>query len=913
MSSTLSAPLTWTDVARRLAAVAATREIKGVGQVRRARLGRYGILLEVGEGVGESEVQVWLENIFPGRVQDAPLRLTLEGPDHAATVPVELEVGGEQSVFRPSFGLVDGTVEFDPPAAVPRVGRKLPIAAALSVKGGTGRTTTAVALALRWAALAKMPVLLVDADLEAPGISYLFREQVAEAKISLEDVITLAHAEEEEGATATVEFAASKLLDHLIPGNLFVLPLRRDVDELVGSAIKPEHLSTPSNPFAFADILASLAQRRGCAGVVVDVRAGLVPLAVNLAMDPEVSPVIVTTLADQSLKATASLVRFLSQEIRRTGGHSRKPLLVVNRVPNVLRHAGLDQKLLEPLTDQLLASLVPEVRDDVPAGESVFDRFPPIEPFAQVHVPELPELQVSAATWTGFREQIGSSGFAQFVGPTLDRWVETELLSGVSADTETRDPAPDTTETRRRSLANYADDLIAAENSSSPVQRPLVTKPLAALAERFLSEVPIAVSEGAKGTGKTLAARFFVAQKRWDRVVEQFLDRSGAVPALILPVCASIQSSAKFQAEADKARVEVAGTLGYGAPMLINATTESLKERMSSGSTEQAWTDFWLDIIAWSAGFEVGLPSVGGRFADTLRASGQNVVVVVEGLEELYDSVGPNIGTSMRALLVGVVQRLRAEPKRPLGLVAFARRDTIEASVTQNLDQFRREYSKFALTWADDDILELAAWLASQAEALPGIWTPQFTEYTPSQKAVQLEQLWGRKLGPDDRPGKRSREAYTATWITAVLSDLRGRLVPRDLIRLLAKAARVSLEAGEGSEYQGRLLIPRALRAAVEPTSERKVAETEEEIPELRAIFDKFRVKKDQVAAPIDQDALDSLGIEPHEIDVLRRHGIVYGDAPPYEVPELFRRGLGLRHTGARRNVVNLYRRARQS
>ena len=232
MSSTLSAPLTWTDVARRLAAVAATREIKGVGQVRRARLGRYGILLEVGEGVGESEVQVWLENIFPGRVQDAPLRLTLEGPDHAATVPVELEVGGEQSVFRLSFGLVDGTVEFDPPAAVPRVGRKLPIAAALSVKGGTGRTTTAVALALRWAALAKMPVLLVDADLEAPGISYLFREQAAEAKISLEDVITLAHAEEEEGATATVEFAASKLLDHLIPGNLFVLPLRRDVDEL---------------------------------------------------------------------------------------------------------------------------------------------------------------------------------------------------------------------------------------------------------------------------------------------------------------------------------------------------------------------------------------------------------------------------------------------------------------------------------------------------------------------------------------------------------------------------------------------------------------------------------------------------------------------------------------------------------
>ncbi len=909
MSVTLSAPLTWTDVARRLAAEA-NGPRKGGGIVKRARLGRYGVLLEVAEQVGEGEIIAWLEGIFPGRVQSGPLALKLEGPEHAATMPIELEVSEERGVFRPSFGLVDGTVEFEASALRVRASRRLPVVAALSVKGGTGRTTTAVVLALRWAAMSGKPILLVDADLEAPGISYLFREQVVEAKVSLEDVIALAHAEAE-GAPATVDFAAKRLLDHLVPGNLFILPLRRDIDELVGSAVRPEHLSTPANPFAFADLLANIARALDCTGVVVDVRAGLVPLMVNLAMDPEISPLIVSTLADQSLKATTALVRFLYQEIHRSGSLPRRPLLVVNRVPNIIRHAGLDKRLIEPLVTELLASLVPEESDDIRAEESIFDKLPPIEPFAQVLIPELPELQVSAATWPAFLEQLSGSGFIQSVGPALDQWIEMELLTGTVVAGMAILAAVDA-DAGRRSLFGYADSLISAENTDSPIQRPLVTKPLAALAERFLSEVPIAVSEGVKGTGKTLAARFFIAQGTWDRVVSELVGRNGAIPALILPVCASIQSSARFQAESDRARTCVATALGLNAPLLTNATTDFLKEQITEGGTEHAWIGVWLDVIAWSAGFEPRTEGAGGRFADYLRSCGKNVVAVLEGLEELYQSVrDQNVSTAMRAALVGLVQRLRAEPKRPLGLIVFARRDTIEASVRQNLDQFRREYSNFALTWTDDDILELAAWLANEAGALPGLWDSSFVQLPMAEKTARLELLWGRKLGPDDRPGQRSREAYTATWVIAVLSDLRGRLVPRDLIRLLTNAARGSNDAGEMAVYGSRLLIPRALRAAVEPTSEGKVRETEEEISELQAVFDKFRTQKDQVAAPLDQIALKTLGITQEEIDALRRHGIVFGESPPYEVPELFRRGLGLRHAGARRSVVNLYRRAR--
>ena len=181
---------------------------------------------------------------------------------------------------------------------------------------------------------------------------------------------------------------------------------------------------------------------------------------------------------------------------------------------------------------------------------------------------------------------------------------------------------------------------------------------------------------------------------------------------------------------------------------------------------------------------------------------------------------------------------------------------------------------------------------------LPNIWTPDFAQLPQARSPLGWSGSGASKLGPD---GGRASGVGRPTQRPGLsrLSDLRGRLVPRDLIRLLAQAAKVSLDAGEGNDYQGRLLVPRALRAAVEPTSERKVAEPEEEIPELQGVFESSGPRRTQLRHLLIRLPWDVLGIASQEIDVLRRHGIVFGDAPPYEVPELFRRGLGLRHTGA--------------
>ena len=283
---------------------------------------------------------------------------------HANHLPIEIEVVENDLLgYRSTLGIVDGVVDF--PAQSPVIAQRLgvPVVAVQSVKGGTGRTTTAAAIALRWAERARRPILLVDADLEAPGLSYLFKEVRGEPRVSLEDAVVLAHSEETPGAPETVKFVTDKLKDHQFGDRIIILPVRRDLDKLASSGVRPEHLVTANQPFALADLLSAIGHQSGCVGVVVDVRAGLVPIGVNLGLDPDVVPVFVTTLSSQALKATAALYHFLTREIRRAGRRPRRPLLVVNRVPTLFQHRGVDNELLDPLISGIVADLVDDSRN----------------------------------------------------------------------------------------------------------------------------------------------------------------------------------------------------------------------------------------------------------------------------------------------------------------------------------------------------------------------------------------------------------------------------------------------------------------------------------------------------------------------------------------------------------------------
>lgn len=911
--------VTWVDVARRLSSLEPAHQLwrSRPGQLVAARADWTSLTLTLADLDALPRAIEWLHAVFPSRIARAGSAILLDGPEEFSLLPIDHEISDDYvGISRPRLGNIEGEISFLEEPYLPSR-RSIPLIACHSVKGGTGRTTTAVAIASILARRQTRPILVVDADLEAPGLSYLVRASRPEFLVSLEDIVALAHAEPDAEYAGTVKWAVSRLPAQRF-GDIIILPLRRDLDELASSAIRAEHLSSASRPFAFADLLEKVASALGCGGVVVDVRAGLVPLAVQLVLDPSVSRVVVTSLSGQSLEATAALMQFTARELRRSRAELSPPLLVVNRIPGILRDLGQDEALLAPTLEKIIGSLLEDRTGEAAPNEPVLDDAIELDPLYLCKVGEVADLQVPARRWEGFSDQLENSGFLGRLAPQLIAWLDaldTGLQQPAAADATpeaARGQPAQTLEQRRQQLAAFAARLVSAETADRPIETPLITGPMRALALES-SQVPIVVVEGAKGTGKTLTARYLLSQRLWSQVTRRLGAPEPHFDGSLLPVLGSVQTSATFLREIDEARAEISKDLEFGGTQHVADTRSYLRSRLTEQLTEREWADIWLDVIAWSAGVSAGRPGAGPELLEKLRSTSKKLVCLVEGVEELYESSNDkSLPPMLRAILIDLPLRLRSEPGRPLGLIVFARRDSVNAGVTQNRNQFRAQYRDFALTWTEGDVLELAAWVATQANSLD-IWTPEFAKLSTTEKEHLLTALWGRKLGPEEQPGQRRvQEAYTAGWVIAALSDLQGRLVARDLVRFLQNAAEFTSQADDRQSYGGRLLFPNALKGAIGPTSRQKVQETEEEIPDLAPVFAKFRAKNNSVKAPLDQEAVAELGLTLEDIELLQLHGIVLGDAPPYEVPELFRMGLGLKHAGARHSVLGTKRRARQ-
>lgn len=911
-------PMTWGDVARALGALdPISDEWKSrPNELVRIQIDWAGATFQIKSGVGaESRVKEWLKNIVPGLLTESGNdAFILDGPVGLSRLPIEFdEVDATQTRFRPSLGAIEGDFSFlNPEPDQTRTKRPVPVVACHSVKGGTGRTTSAIALASIWQRREQKPILIVDADIEAPGLSYLFQETQIETTISFEDLIMLVHASTEDMTVAVIEWVANRLAAQRL-GQLVILPLRRALDELASSAIRSEHLASEHNPYALADLLSQTAQAAGCAGVVVDLRAGLVPVATQLMLDPDVLRVFCTSLSNQSVRATGALFSFIARELRKSAIELTAPLIIVNKIPSVFRDFGTDDRILEPVLELVESSLIPDEAAIVESSEVLLGKDLQLKPFTLVKITEISDLQVPRSRWDDFAVQLETSGFVGQIRIAVNEWLDRVLPTITQPQTNAivMDNAMSTTASERRGkLSVFAEAMEFAETKSAVIETPLITGPFRAFGKE--AQNPIVVSEGAKGTGKTLTARYFINKATWKNALASLGYNNAPFDAEIVPAVNSMIGSSAYVTEVDERRKAASMTFGFGAPQRAFETKRFLVSQVAIQHTQSQWTDLWLDVLAWTVGFKSNHSGAGDMLITELRKSGDRMIAVIEGIEEIRPTTPNNsLPAMIGSLLVDLPARLRTEQGRPVGIVVFARRDTVEVGIPQNVGQFRRQFQDFALTWNESDVLELAAWLASKSKALD-IWDSKFRDRPRIEQEQLLEQLWGRKLGPDDRDGRRTQEAYTANWVLAVLSDLRGRLTARDLVRLIKEACSVAVTSQDEGLYPTRLLSPSALRRAVGPTSAEKVKEIQEEVPELQPIFAKIKQSSNVIKAPISQEKVQEMNISEDDLRLLQTHGVILDESPPYEVPELFRIGLGLTHGGARRNVIGILRRAKE-
>jgi MinD-like ATPase involved in chromosome partitioning or flagellar assembly len=831
----------------------------------------------------ESEAQGWLQDLFEPRTRggDGNLEIILEsceGQERRLAVviePVDAPITGSQAV--PSLARPLLISRRTPPNPEKLPIDSPPIFAFHSFKGGVGRTIHALALA-RMIADHRGRVLLVDADLEAPGITWLLETRLPDPPIAFSDVLALVHGDPDPAAKESIALAADRLRGADLD-NLVVLPAFRSTSTFQSLEIRPEHLLlSRKDPFIISTILTKLGRALEVDAVVVDLRAGLTELAAGLLLDPRLYRVLVTTLSGQSVNGTILVLDLLAKRAPSLREDDPIPTVVLNQVPLELRGSDVLAQVEERLLAAIARTVSPDeeiTASDVLRGPTWFDA----------------NLLTLPASWEEALGLAQREGLSATVRP-LARLVAPRKAPAVETGAADLDG-------KRTGLADTAKQLIFAEFSE--VEEFLPISPLRRLVTDHRTQAPIAVIVGAKGAGKTYTYLQIAKRKTWREFSRAAGESEPSVDALLCPVLQPRNLGASWLQTLQERRRETAVALGVDEPLDAVQIEDKVRDWIKEDLHEGEWRERWLDLIAWSAGCQPHKTGARRVLAEQLSARQLRVVFLFDGIEDLFQELVSSEPQrrGLRALLQDVPNWLEQQPGRRVGALIFVRRDMVTFSVPQNAAQLLAKYDSYTLKWDSAEALRLVAWVVHQSKVLTLPHT-DLRRQTEEELIEHLFPLWARKLGSD-----RSREGRSAEWVIAALSDLRGQIQARDVVRFLAEAAKGSVG---NTQWRDRILVPSAIREAIADCSSAKIKEISDENPALGKVLDKLRTSpQERKSIPFGRDDLD---LNPDELRLLELNGVVVGEEDGYYMAEIFRHGLRFRlPRGARPKVLALARR----
>ncbi|MBJ7899835.1 MAG: AAA family ATPase [Cyanobacteria bacterium RI_101] len=168
-----------------------------------------------------------------------------------------------------------------------------------------------------------------------------------------------------------------------------------------------------------------------------------------------------------------------------------------------------------------------------------------------------------------------------------------------------------------------------------------------------------------------------------------------------------------------------------------------------------------------------------------------------------------------------------------------------------------------------------------------------------SQLRKSLYPLWGERMG-------RGKKAFTYNWVRTRISDSNGNSFPRSLVLLLEQA--VEQERKFDTEYSADIILrSKALTTAFPRVSEQRVDEVGNEYPELTELLSRLEGQR----SPIDEDRLAQLwSADKSEVSGYVKDFVEAGifqkrprsgeDSQAYSVAELYLYGLGMTRKGQR-------------
>ncbi len=883
---------TWIDVEAHLSALAAAR--LWPPWLLEADAFWDGVELTVRPGTPRPGVIGWLESVFgqnsvradglglvldsaPTETNERTLRIVLteqEAVDDARRVPRLHERRVVASLGEPL-----------PRPDSPEFVNDVQIVAFHSFKGGAGRTLQAVALADAIAG-AGSPVLLVDADLEAPGITWMYEAQGRRTDVAYDDFLALLQGSEDGSSHVAVSIASAYLPNQQF-GNAYVLPATRKSAIPHPPWIVPADLLTPERSRYFlTESLAELANSLRVRVVILDLRAGISELDTPILLDPRVRRVFVTTLSDQSVRGISLFIREVGR-LAPTTRDSDPPSAVVITQINEREHALRAAEAASALRDSLATTLQPvslDSGDDATVDADVVAR-PILIPFDS-------KLLALPASWDSVVKLTRDVGLANYT-----QNIVSDLISSREADADSvgRQPDADVLQQQRKALESTARSLIYAETASSGDF--LVTESLRRLVSSHRTEPPIAVSVGAKGSGKTFTFIQMCLRSTWGGFGAAAGIEGVTVQAPMAPVLMSVNLSSGLADAINETRLKAIGPNGALTNQL--QVRELITNRLAGPEmSDSEWRKVWLTALAAAAGLTTSPESVENQLGAI--AAERSLVFLIDGLEDLLQDFTTNERQqqALRVLLTDVLDWLRALRGKRLGAVVFVRRDLVQWAVRQNTRQFLARYGEYELQWNAEEALRLALWVCTKAGAIDA--EANVVTATDTELASYLVRLWGEKMG-----GPRSREARSDQWFLAALSDFNQQIQARDIVSFLAEAAKLSV--GD-NRWPARLLTPAAMRTALLECSRGKIAAIRDENPRVGELLTRLEaLPAERKRIPFDAE---TFGLSAEDLDILGANGVIFREEDQYWIPEIYRHGLGMRALGRPRilAVANLVR-----
>lgn len=758
----------------------------------------------------------------------------------------------------------------------------VPVIAFHSYKGGVGRTLSLLAFVKAWSSLKDLKnskkLLIVDADIEAPGITWLTMGH-EETAFSFLDLLEIT--QKMDTVDEVVELISDKVLEFTIKIETektmvehIVLPTYRYIEQLLDMYSSPESLALSYNKkYILAEVLSKLGEKVNAEMVLVDLRAGLSEFSAPLLFDPRVKKYLVTSTSYQSVKGTEILLNQLSKGL---------PLNGNTKIPEILLTMGQENVDTADIIGELTAVYDQYVTED---SISITDDIVTELPFASelVHLESLTKIMKSLNGRDFYRNifDIVQNSYAFSWGSRND---DCKL---------TREEAIER-------IHNFAVNQITAEGNGA--FEVLMTDSIQNLLKKYKSSIPNTVIMGAKGSGKTFLYREILRSQCWDRFITH-MDKNGIktddsedrMRMLTVPLLAS-GNAGGFPEIIESAinNYNQHGMQGkISNSVYVNSKDMLLKYKRENHDALE-WKGIWKKVILGAFGQTYQSLE---ELEDELSRNRIKLVFLIDGLEEIFQHTisSENEKNAITALCRDLVDEVKITYHN-LGLMAFLRKDMVRDSLLINYEQFYSLYRSVELQWSSTEALRLAAWLTSQA--VPGFYQEDVSLEMAPREVIDrtLHKLWGVKLGKPT-----SNEANASRWILAALSDFNGQLQARDIIRFLEKA---TANAGKAI-YQDRYLMPAEIKKAVSECSTDKIGEIKDEIKALGPIFDKLE------NAPVENKVLpfssDTFNLTQGEERIMKQEGYLRIDNDRYYLPEIIRHALKFKYgKGARPKVLSL-------